>query len=249
MSFLGTTMAWTELHDTLPDHPKTKLLMAEIGCTKAHAVGLVCALWCFVLRYGKDGSISATYWRAFAADMGEKDPDGTLAALRNAQWVDRNSDDTVTCHDWDDYAGRLEDYRKANKERQRRHREKMRGSEAVTPANSDVTVTSALVTRQSHTTQPNPTVPTKPNQHQSVDVPAELRPYRTAVEDWLAYKHERGQTYKPRGLAGLFKMMAKMGDRLPAAVEHSIANNYAGLFDKVGGNGRAEAPIYEDRIE
>lgn len=164
-------MAWTELHDTLPDHPKTKLLMAEIGSTKAHAVGLLCALWCFALRYGKEGKISMAYWRAFAADMGEKDPDGTLAALRSSGWVDSNGDGSVTCHDWDDYAGRLEDYRKANRERQRRHRLKMHD---VTPDNGDVTRDVTPCSRESHTT-----VPTQHNQ-----------PTTTALSDESDGDHE-----------------------------------------------------------
>ena len=150
-------MAWTELHDTLPDHPKLQVLVAELGSTKPHAIGLLCALWCFTLRYGKGGSLTLQYWRGFAAGMGDKDPAATLAALEIAGWV-HLQDDVITCHDWDDYAGRLEDYRVANRERQRRHREKMRD---VMAGHGDVTRDVTLRERESHTTQPNTT---KPNQ-------------------------------------------------------------------------------------
>ena len=53
-----------------------------------------------------------------------------------------------------------------------------------------------------------------------------------AVKTWLAYKRERGQTYKPKGLAiALAKWSRDIppGD-FPSAVEASIANNWVGLF-------------------
>lgn len=246
-------MAWTELHDTLPDHPKTKLLMTALGSTKAHAVGLLCSLWCFTMRFGKEGTISETYWRAFCADMGETDPDATLAALTQSKWV-RNGNGNVTCHDWDDYAGRLEDYRKANRERQRRYRAKMRagseGDKAETGStgeskkdNAHVTRDVTRQTRESHTTQPNPTVQNSTNKTKkparkrarfdpdSVEIPDSLKDHEAALRDWFRYKQERGESYKPTGLKAFFTKCGNKGSMLTEAINHSMANNYMGIYD------------------
>lgn len=237
-------MAWTELHDTLPDHPKTKLLMAELGSTKAHAVGLLCALWCFTLRYGKEGSISLAYWKAFAGDMGESDPDGTLCALRNAGWVERNVDDTaVTCHDWDDYAGRLEDYRKANRERQRRHRLKMRD---VTPDNNYVTRDVTPKKRESHTTvptQPNSTNkttsaqkraagPSKPVDPDAIQLPDDLKSHRAPITEFIRWRQldKRKPVREGVGLDKFLQAVRKCLPNVQAAVDKAIANDWQGLF-------------------
>jgi hypothetical protein len=52
------------------------------------------------------------------------------------------------------------------------------------------------------------------------------------VETWLAYKAERKQGYKRIGLSEALKAWAKefTAETFPAAVSHSIANNYQGIF-------------------
>lgn len=65
-----------------------------------------------------------------------------------------------------------------------------------------------------------------------VPIPEELRP---AVELWLKHKAERREPYKPTGLAMLLERMAELGaGRAMAAVRHSIANNWSGLFEPRG---------------
>lgn len=56
-----------------------------------------------------------------------------------------------------------------------------------------------------------------------------------ALMEWLEYKAERGSAYKPRGLKTLIGQWAKQGPAaFRAAVKHSMANNYAGLFSPNG---------------
>lgn len=54
------------------------------------------------------------------------------------------------------------------------------------------------------------------------------------VEDWLAYKREKKQTYKTRGLAAFRKRLETLskGDvsLARAIIEQSMASNYAGIF-------------------
>lgn len=55
-----------------------------------------------------------------------------------------------------------------------------------------------------------------------------------ALDMWLAYKKEKRQKYQPRGLAALKKKLLKISNGNPeyakVIVEHSMGNNYSGLY-------------------
>lgn len=58
---------------------------------------------------------------------------------------------------------------------------------------------------------------------------------KKAIEDWLQYKKEKKQTYKEKGLEilckKLFQMQKDNGENyLINAINHSMANNYAGIY-------------------
>lgn len=59
-------------------------------------------------------------------------------------------------------------------------------------------------------------------------------PCKEALDMWLAYKKEKRQKYQPRGLAALKKKLLKMSGGNPeyakVIVEHSMGNNYSGLY-------------------
>ena len=62
----------------------------------------------------------------------------------------------------------------------------------------------------------------------------DIYPCKEALDMWLAYKKEKHQTYKPRGLAALKKKLLQLSNGNPeyakVIVEYSMGNNYAGLF-------------------
>lgn len=62
----------------------------------------------------------------------------------------------------------------------------------------------------------------------------EYYPCKEALEMWLAYKKEKRQTYKPRGLEALKKKLLQLSSGNPeyakVIVEHSMGNNYSGLY-------------------
>lgn len=67
--------------------------------------------------------------------------------------------------------------------------------------------------------------------------------YKPIVEEWLAYKKEKRQTYKPKGMEQMLKRLYALsgGDAAKARliVEQSMANNWTGLFElKDNGNNR-----------
>lgn len=63
----------------------------------------------------------------------------------------------------------------------------------------------------------------------------EYYPCKEALEMWLAYKKEKRQTYKPRGLEALKKKLLQLSNGNPEyakeIVEYSMGNNYTGLFN------------------
>ena len=62
----------------------------------------------------------------------------------------------------------------------------------------------------------------------------EYYPCKEALEMWLAYKKEKRQTYKPRGLEALKKKLLQLSSGNPeyakVIVEYSMGNNYTVLF-------------------
>ena len=62
----------------------------------------------------------------------------------------------------------------------------------------------------------------------------EIYPCKEALDLWLAYKKEKRQAYKPRGLEALKKKLLQLSNGNPeyakVIVEYSMGNNYTGLF-------------------
>lgn len=71
----------------------------------------------------------------------------------------------------------------------------------------------------------------------SIVAPNMLEP----VETWLAYKKEKGQSYKPTGFKTFYKNLCELSGNNPqvamAIIEQSMRNNYAGIFPLKNNNG------------
>lgn len=75
------------------------------------------------------------------------------------------------------------------------------------------------------TKKPEPVMPALPPHLDTPEV-------RAALDEWIAYKRERGQTYKQVGLNSVHRKLIALGAaRFIAAVEHSTGSNYAGLVE------------------
>lgn len=70
----------------------------------------------------------------------------------------------------------------------------------------------------------------KPAIVNEVEVPEDLKAFASDIGHWLRYKQEKGQAYKPAGLASLWARCRELGKQLPESVQISMANNWAGLF-------------------
>lgn len=136
-----------------------------MGTSLPAAVGHLHYLWWWVLDYAQDGDLSRFEPEDVAeAAMWDGDPVAFLEALIKAGFIDRD-EDRLVIHDWDDYAGRLVDKRKANRERQRRWREQRVSNALVTRdkhvSNSSLTSDECVSNGATvpNPTQPNPTQP------------------------------------------------------------------------------------------
>lgn len=120
-------MAWIESHQELRDHPKTKRAARLLGIGVPQVVGHLHFLWWWALDYAEDGDLASfdEYDIAEAAGW-DGDADEFLEALMGCGPGDREGFLTgaAQINDWDIYAGRLINQREANRERQRKYREK-----------------------------------------------------------------------------------------------------------------------------
>lgn len=67
------------------------------------------------------------------------------------------------------------------------------------------------------------------------DIPFKTKAFETALNDWLVYKKERRESYKPKGFAALLKKLSDMGEQgAIAAIRNSMSSNYAGVFEPRG---------------
>jgi hypothetical protein len=65
--------------------------------------------------------------------------------------------------------------------------------------------------------------------------------FAQAVKEWLSHKRQKRQNYKPDSLTVLLRKLEKMGEhRAIAAIEHSVASNYAGIYEPDDRHGQAD---------
>jgi len=70
------------------------------------------------------------------------------------------------------------------------------------------------------------------------------------ITEWLKYKKEKKQSYKPTGLKQLRKRMLELKDRniLVKTISYSMTQNYNGIFEPSDLNGRAVVKEYEEQV-
>lgn len=209
-------MAWIEYHTQLRDHWKVQRLADILGIEYHHALGLVSCLWLWCVDYAQDGNVtkfSDTELRHGVRTNLEK---FCKEALKSCELIDEKN----RINDWGKYGIK---YLESARLRVRKHRDMKRYR--------NVTVTP---------TQPNPTIPNPTNKKTPIspfEIPEDLKCSESEIKDWLEYKKQRGQTYKPKGLEALWRAFRSIpADRRRETVDHSMSNNWAGLYQKNGGN-------------
>ena len=81
----------------------------------------------------------------------------------------------------------------------------------------------------------------------AVEIPESLQTdsFKTAWTEFEEYRKEnRLKPYKPRGQKQLFKKLAEWGEpRAVAAIYYSMSQNYQGIYEEKGGNGKQQPDI------
>lgn len=133
-------MSWFPLEQALWTHRKTYALAEGLGIDEVHAGGLVARLWSWSLDNARAdfeqrrGLLTGVVHLAIARGAGWKhDADAFVQALVCAGFLDQDGDDLVI-HDWFDYAGRLLERRKKDRERKRARAARTRVTAGRTPA-------------------------------------------------------------------------------------------------------------------
>lgn len=133
-------MAWIELHQQLPAHPKTKRLARALKLSVPEdiplVVGHLCMFWLWCVDYAIDGSLTKMQPQDIADAAGFRgEPDDFLEAMVEAEFIDRDEDAELYVHDWDDYIGKLllfrQKERTRNRDKQARYRERKKQAEAA----------------------------------------------------------------------------------------------------------------------
>lgn len=168
-------MAWIELHQTLPRHPKLIRLAARLGVPRAQAAGHLTFLWLWVLDYAPTGDLSAfgPAEISAAADFGG-DADAFAQALRETGWLDEG----MQVHDWQEYAGRLLDGRVKARERMREFRKRERSAKVRARSRNTPERSSTLPERSE---LPYRTVPYQEDTHSSARDPGSVWPTKDEV--------------------------------------------------------------------
>ena len=137
-------MTWIRVDCALPRHPKVAKLARTMGTSRHEAIGILIDLWTWTVDYGgPEGNLGRYSSEDLVTALAIRQPEALiqvdlLAALEECGFLDRDGD-RLLVHDWLDLQGALVAQREANRERQRRYRNRAQ-RDAVTP----VTVTKQL---------------------------------------------------------------------------------------------------------
>jgi hypothetical protein len=144
-------MAWLELHEELPDHPKVLKLTKALGLHEPDFVWPKLVrlwFWCLTNRLETGELDGLEPARIAQVSNWGGDHELWLKCLLKAGWLDPKP---LRVHNWPEYAGKLHKVREGNRSRQARKRARDRG-----PVTRDVTRDVTPMSR----IQPYRTVPT-----------------------------------------------------------------------------------------
>lgn len=97
-------MAWIEVHQSLPTHPKTIEASLLLDVSEPVIVGHLVCLWTWAVDAKPDGRLDLSKPRIIArAARWELEPGRFVDALVAVRFLDEDG----AIHDWDDYTGRL----------------------------------------------------------------------------------------------------------------------------------------------
>jgi hypothetical protein len=215
-------------------HRKTVRLRARIG---DDAFWIPPRLWAYAAENQPDGDFSGYTSEELAMLLGcDKHASSIRQALLEVGFLDSNG----KIHDWEQHNGYHQAFSERAKaaaaarwgkkeKKQKKETEKEKDKDKETSIASSMQ--QACFKHESHSWFVD-----------SVELPEPMRTdaWLNAIQTWLAYKREKRQSYKPKGLA---TAMAQWGrdfssaEAFSDAVSRSVANAWAGVFPVKAQNG------------
>jgi len=240
-------MAWIESHQELGRHPKTKKLARLTGIALPAAIGHLFYLWWWAMDYAQDGDLTRYAVEEIAdAALWNKDARKLIDALVEAGFLDRDGDN-LGIHDWHKYAGKRLEQLARDRDRKRKSDTVPRSLPGGQPEGDNL-----------------PAEGPESGKPDKVDLVAE-RGFSPAAEarvrEWLKYKTERREGYKPTGLKSLLteieNNIKKHGE--PPVIElisQCMSSNWKGIiWDRLGSgkqsgaaNGTSSTRDYDEKF-
>lgn len=159
-------MAWLEVHQELPSHPKTVKAGRLLDIRRTSVVGHMVSLWLWALDHAQDGDLSGYDADEIANAAGwDGEPQAFVDALLTCGRQGKAGfleivDEKLLIHDWLEYTGKLIERRRQDAERKRTgRRNEITGTSSGHPA--DIRRTSGGSLKPSSVTVQYSTIPLK----------------------------------------------------------------------------------------
>lgn len=203
-----------------PDHPKTKALMAALDVPRYQAVGLLESLWHFAAQYAKRGDVGRWENTAIGTALDWKgDPDALMQAFISSGYLEECPHYRLLIHDWETHCDQTV---------QRSEEVKKQGfaRNQLAKASQPEPMPKANAISQSHSQLPG--------------LPPELGGRAPELwQDFIRHRKEIRKPLQPTAASRLIAKLVEIGtDRAVAAMEHSIANGWQGIFEPQQSSGR-----------
>lgn len=111
---------WIELHDTARDHPKVTDLADALAIKPVLALGHLCSLWTWTLRFAPDGCLSSFKTSSIERGAQWEGEPGVFVSSAITVGLLEETDNGLTIHDWDDFSGSLKAAERARDSRKRK---------------------------------------------------------------------------------------------------------------------------------
>ena len=101
-------MAWIEVHQSLPRHPKLLNLSRDLREKSLLTTGRLLNLWLWALDVTEDGVLRNTTSQDIAHIMEwHRSPDELVRSLVDNGWLDTAGEGIWAIHHWQEYTGKL----------------------------------------------------------------------------------------------------------------------------------------------
>lgn len=212
---------WIAIDHDFPEKEEVIAICAKSGASVAETMLALFRLWRWADRHTEDGRLRNVSVTGVTLLCGQSD--AFWHAVESVGWIEIDGDDIVVprfAHRFGESARsrmlgtkRMQRFRGKKSKAKKRHK----SVTGVTPSAS-----------RKRSPQPQPHV--SPN-GDTTPTPLQLE-FTEAWEDWLKHRQEIGHPLKPTAAMNALKKLADMGEpRAIAAIRHSIANGWQGLFE------------------